>query len=89
MHVPAVLWAYKTTCKKLTRQTLFRLVYGVEVVMPMEYIAPSLHIVVLKKMVDHEALDKWLAQLMELEEDKFLARFHQQVHKEREKAWHN
>ena len=39
--VNAVLWAYKTTCKKLTGHTPFILVYGQEVVMPMEYIIPS------------------------------------------------
>jgi hypothetical protein len=27
--------------------------------------------------------------LVELEEDRFIARFHQQVQKEREKAYHN
>lgn len=42
VHMPAVLRAYGTTCKKLTRQTPFRLVYGIEAVMPMEYIVPSL-----------------------------------------------
>ena len=34
--VPAVLWAYRMNCKKLTWQTPFRLVYGIEAVMPME-----------------------------------------------------
>jgi len=38
-------------------------------------------------MVDHEALVEWLAQLMELDEDRFLAGFHKQVQKECEKAW--
>lgn len=42
MHVPAVLWDFRMTCKKWTGQTLFRLVYGIEAVMPMEYIVPSL-----------------------------------------------
>jgi transposase InsO family protein len=28
MKIPAVLWAYRTTCKKLTGQSTFGLVYG-------------------------------------------------------------
>jgi transposase InsO family protein len=45
LRVPTVLWAYRTTCKKLTMQTPFKLVYGLEAVVPMEYLAPSLRIV--------------------------------------------
>ena len=40
-------------------------------------------------MEDHRALEDWLAQLMELEEDRFLAGFHQQVQKECENARHD
>eukprot|EP00253_Pinus_taeda_P018710 PITA_18710 len=36
VHVPAALWAYITNCKKLTGQTPFKFVYGIEVVMLME-----------------------------------------------------
>jgi len=64
------------TCKKLTRQTPFRLVYGVEAVMPMEYIVHSLHIVVLTSMMDHRALEERLAHLDELEEERFFSGFH-------------
>lgn len=52
VHVPAMLWAYKTTCQNLTRHTPFRLVYIVEVVMPMEYIMPSLCIESFTGMAD-------------------------------------
>ena len=50
---------------------------------------PSLCIGALTNMVDHEALETRLVKLMELEEDKFLAGFHQQVQKECEKSWHD
>jgi len=60
-----------------------------EAIMPMEYIVPSLRIIVLKGMIDREALEQRLVQLEELEEERFLAGFHQQVQKQHEKAWHD
>lgn len=60
LRIPVVLWAYRTTCKKLTRQMPFRLVYGVEVVIQMEYIVPSLCIAALTGMTDHGALEERL-----------------------------
>lgn len=52
--VPTVLWAYITS-KKLTGHTSFRLVYGVETVMSMEYIVPSPRVVAFTGMVDCRA----------------------------------
>jgi transposase InsO family protein len=79
LRVPAVLWAYRTTCKKLTMQTPFKLVYGLEVVVPMEYLVPSLIIVSFMDMDDPGTVQERLAHLVELEEDRFVAGFHKQV----------
>lgn len=56
--------------------------------MPMEYIVPSLRVAALTKMVDEETLNARLLHLVGLEEDCFIAGFHQQVQKEWEKTWH-
>ena len=35
-YLPEVLWAYITTRKSVTRETLFALAFGIEVVAPIE-----------------------------------------------------
>lgn len=62
LHIPAVLWAYRPTCKTLMGRNPFRLVYVVEAIMPMEYIVPSLHITSLTSMIDRRALEERLVQ---------------------------
>jgi hypothetical protein len=87
LTVPAVLWAYRTTCKKLTMQTPFKLVYGLQAVVPMEYLVPILRITAFTDMDDTGVVQDRLAQLVKLEEHGFIAKFHQHVQKEREKAY--
>jgi hypothetical protein len=69
LRVPVVLWAYRTNCKNMTMQTPFKLVYGLEEVVPMEYLVPSLRIAAFTDMDDIGVAQERLAQLVELEED--------------------
>jgi hypothetical protein len=80
-----VLWAYRTACKKLTMQTPFKLVYGLEAVVPMLYLVPGLIIVAFISMDDTDVVQDMLAQLMKLEEDRFIIGFHQHVKKKEKK----
>jgi transposase InsO family protein len=67
LRVPTVLWAYRITCKKLTMQTPFKLVYSLEAVVPMEYLVPSLGISSFIDMDDTNVVQERLAQLVEIE----------------------
>ena len=53
------------------------MVYGKEAIMPMEYIVPSLRITAFTNMVEPDIMEEWLAQLVALEEDRFITNYHQ------------
>jgi hypothetical protein len=55
----------------------------------MEYLVPSLRLAAFTGMDDTGVVQDKFAQLLELEEDILIAGFHQQVQKEREKAYHD
>ena len=55
----------------------------------MEYIIPSLKVATLIDMVDEDTVNERLLELVGLEDDCFIAGFHQQVQKESQKAWHD
>ena len=57
--------------------------------MTMEYIVPSLKIATLTYLANEEIVEERLLHLVELEEVKFIAGFHQQVQKNRKNAWHD
>jgi hypothetical protein len=69
LKVPTVLWAYRNTCKKLMGHTPFKLVYGQEVVVPLEFLVPSLCIATMTQMKEQGVVQERLNHLLTMEED--------------------
>ena len=65
--------------QEVDRHTPFKLAYGQEAIMHIEYMVPSLRVAALTQMVNENTLKERLLHLVGLEEERFISRFHQQV----------
>jgi hypothetical protein len=64
-------------------------VYGQEEVVPSEFLVPSLCVATITNMIERGILQEMLSQMMMMDEDMILVGFHQEVHKVRDKSWHD
>jgi hypothetical protein len=71
----------------LIGHTPFKLVYGQEAVVPLEFLVPRLCVASITQMIERGAVQERLNQLLTMEEDQILVGFHQQFQKARDKAW--
>ena len=69
VYIPSMLWAYRTTSKKLTRNTPSSMVYVKEGIMATEYIVLDLCTAAFTNMAETDIMEEFLAQLVALEED--------------------
>ncbi|GAA0162257.1 hypothetical protein LIER_18386 [Lithospermum erythrorhizon] len=67
------LWAYRTTYRTPTQSTPYSLVYGVEVVLPLEVRIPSLRVAVNVVITQEEATQLQLQELDSLDEQRLNA----------------
>ena len=71
--VGEALWAYRTTYRMPTQATPYSLVYGVEVVLPLECQIPSLRIVIHERLIDDDNVKLRIQDLEILDEKRLKA----------------
>ena len=72
-----------------TGQTLFRLVYGQEAVVPLHFRQQTPIITEILHVDVEQGRKDWLLQLRKLEEHQLMAIQHQEIWKQQQKAWHD
>ena len=70
--LPSVLWAYRTAYKTAVGATPFDLVYGINAILPMEFLIPTLRVAKELEWTGHE-LSERIEQLEQLDETRLLA----------------
>ena len=84
-----MLWAYRTTYKRATNQTPFKLVYGQEAIVHQHFRQHKLEIAEVLKLDIGEAKNERVPQLQKLEENIIISIKHQEAQKHQQKVWHD
>lgn len=85
----SALWSFRTAYKVTTGMTPFRLVYGLEAVVPMEFVVPSLRIAIQNRMSPEASVKHRQRYLLQLEEDRVMSAYVAEIVQKRRQAWVN
>lgn len=83
----SVLWAFRTAYKVATGMTPFKLVYGMEAVVPMEYVIPSLRLAIQYHLSPEDSINHRKQELLKLEEDQIYSTYVAEISQKRRQAW--
>ena len=83
----SALWAYRTSYKVTTGMTPFRMAYGLEAVVPMEFMIPSLRMAIQEKLPMEKSREERIQELLNLEEDRQQSILVAEAVQKRRKAW--
>ena len=70
----SILWSFRTAFKVSTGMTPFKLVYGLEAVVPMEFVVPSLRVSA-EKLPSDLSVKHRTRYLMQMEEDRMVSAY--------------
>jgi len=83
----SALWAFRTAYKATTGHTLFSLVYGLEAVVPMEFVVPSLRIALSDRLNQEDSINSRIHDLLELDENRIRSAWTAEAVQKRRKKW--
>lgn len=83
-----VLWAYRTVHKTSVGTTPFNLVFGLDAILPIEFLIPTLRVSTQLEWMEHELSDR-VDKLEKLDEDRRIAVMDIYAKKRRMKRWHD
>ena len=86
--LPSVIWAYRCAYKTALHTTPFNLVYGLDAILPIEFLIPTLRVAHSLEWHGHE-LSKRIDELELLGETRARAVLGMYVEKRRQKRWHD
>ena len=86
--LPSVLWAYRTAYKTAVDTTPFQLVYGLNAILPIEFLVPTLRVAADLEWTGHEIFER-INELEQLDEARLQALIGIYAEKRRRKHWHD
>ena len=86
-NLNSALWAYRTSYKVTTGMTPFRMAYGLEAMVPMEFTIPNLRMAMQEKLPMEKARERRIQELLNLEEDRQQSILVTEAAQKRRKAW--
>ena len=83
-----MLWAYRCACKKAIDTTPFNLVFGLDAILPIEFLIPTLRVAQALQWTGHELFDR-IEELEILDETRLKAVEGMYAEKRCQKRWHD
>ena len=83
----SALWAYRTSYKVTTGMMPFKMAYGLEAMVPMEFMIPSLRMAIQEKLPMEKSREERIQELLRLEEDRQQSILVAEAVQKRRKAW--